>query len=108
MPTPETHWPEQPSIPRPTRVQAIWTRRGVFLGVVQTLNDFHLGRFRIITDATLIGDLGADSLHVAEIALALEEDFRVPVMDAQIGAGTTVGQVVDVIHSELVKVGRGV
>ncbi len=45
----------------------------------------HLGvdREKVTPDADLIEDLGADSLDLVEIVMAIEEEFRIEIPDAE-------------------------
>lgn len=53
-------------------------------------------RFFLITpESTLIDDLGADSLDIAEIVIALENEFSVDVPDEDVEKMTTVGDIYD-------------
>lgn len=51
---------------------------------------------RVVTDARLGPDLGADSLDVVEIDMALEEEFGIVVADELITDLSTVAEVVAV------------
>ena len=55
-----------------------------------------------VTDATTLASLGADSLDVVEIAMALEEDFDIEIDDRELsGCLTTVGEVVELMRKKL-------
>ena len=45
---------------------------------------------QVVTEASFMDDLGADSLDIVEIAMALEEEFEVEISDADIDRIDTV------------------
>ena len=49
------------------------------------------------SDASFIDDLGADSLDIVELIMALEEEFDMEIPDADAEKISTVGDVVDYI-----------
>ena len=49
-------------------------------------------------DAALIDDLGADSLDVVELVMALEEEFKTEIPDEEAEKITTVQQAIDYIN----------
>lgn len=49
---------------------------------------------RVVPDAKLVDDLGADSLAVVEVILAFEEKFDVRIPDEALSCGVTVGDLV--------------
>lgn len=51
--------------------------------------------------AALADDLGADSLHVVELVLDLEDHFGVDIDDVAMTGVATVGQLVDVVLARL-------
>ena len=51
----------------------------------------------ITNDASFIDDLGADSLDIVELIMALEEEFDIEIPDADAEKIVTVGDVVDYI-----------
>lgn len=53
-------------------------------------------------DASFIDDLGADSLDIVELIMALEEEFDTEIPDADAEKIVTVGDVVDYIKEHLV------
>lgn len=56
----------------------------------------------IKTDARILWDLGADSLDVVEILLALEEKFDVSIKECEATeAGDTVGDLVSLVTKKL-------
>ena len=52
-------------------------------------------------EASFIDDLGADSLDIVELVMALEEEFDIEIPDADAEKVTTVGDVVDYIKENV-------
>lgn len=55
----------------------------------------------ISVETTFIDDLGADSLDVVELIMALEEEFDTEIPDSDAEKVVTVGDVVDYIKDHL-------
>ena len=55
----------------------------------------------ITTETTFIDDLGADSLDIVELIMALEEAFDIEIPDADAEKVVTVGDVVDYIKDHV-------
>ena len=55
----------------------------------------------ITPDASFIDDLGADSLDIVELVMALEEEFDIEIPDADAEKVVTVGDVVDYIKENV-------
>lgn len=53
----------------------------------------------VVMEASLIDDLGADSLDVVELIMALEEEFDIEIPDEEAENIVTVGDIVDYIKS---------
>lgn len=53
----------------------------------------------VATEASFVDDLGADSLDVVELVMALEEEFGVEIPDEDAEKIVTVGQAVKYIES---------
>ena len=51
----------------------------------------------VVTDASFIDDLGADSLDIVELIMALEEEFDIEIQDADAEKIVTVSDVVEYI-----------
>ena len=51
----------------------------------------------VTLEASFIDDLGADSLDIVELIMALEEEFDIEIPDADAEKVVTVGDVVDYI-----------
>lgn len=62
------------------------------LGVVDT---------SVTLDASFIDDLGADSLDIVELIMALEEEFDIEIPDEDAEKVVTVGDVVDYIKDNI-------
>ena len=55
----------------------------------------------VTQDASFIDDLGADSLDIVELIMALEEEFDTEIPDSDAEKIVTVGDVVDYIKEHL-------
>ena len=55
----------------------------------------------ITEDASFIDDLGADSLDLVELIMALEEEFGIEIQDADAEKVVTVGDVVNYIKENV-------
>ena len=55
----------------------------------------------ITTEASFIDDLGADSLDIVELIMALEEEFDTEIPDGDAEKIVTVGDVVDYIKDHV-------
>ena len=55
----------------------------------------------ITMEASFIDDLGADSLDIVELVMALEEEFDIEIPDADAEKVVTVGDVVDYIKENV-------
>ena len=55
----------------------------------------------VTLDANFIDDLGADSLDIVELVMALEEEFDIEIPDADAEKVVTVGDVVDYIKENV-------
>ncbi|OGH59750.1 MAG: acyl carrier protein [Candidatus Lindowbacteria bacterium RIFCSPLOWO2_12_FULL_62_27] len=54
---------------------------------------------KVTLDANFLDDLGADSLELTELVLAVEEEFSLKIPDDQIENLTTVGKVVTFVET---------
>jgi len=63
---------------------------------VNTIITDHLGvnREALVPEASLLDDLGADSLDVVELVMALEEEFGIEVPDDDVGNIRTISDIV--------------
>ena len=55
----------------------------------------------VTTEASFIDDLGADSLDIVELIMALEEEFDMKIPDADAEKIVTVGDVVEYIREHV-------
>ena len=55
----------------------------------------------VTMEASFIDDLGADSLDIVELVMALEEEFDIEIPDADAEKVTTVGDVVENIKENV-------
>ena len=55
----------------------------------------------VTLEASFIDDLGADSLDIVELVMALEEEFDIEIPDADAEKVATVGDVVDYIKDHI-------
>ena len=62
------------------------------LGVVDTA---------VTMEASFIDDLGADSLDIVELVMAIEEEFEIEIPDSDAEKVVTVGDVVDYIKENV-------
>lgn len=60
---------------------------------------------KITPDARIMDDLGADSLNIVELVLALEEEFTVEIFDEDAEKIQTVREIVEYIQNQLQKRG---
>ena len=74
----------------------------VFDKVKEIINDtLSCGEDIITMDAVLIDDLGADSLDIVELIMALEEEFDLEIPDSDAEKVVTVGDVVEYIKDNV-------
>ena len=55
----------------------------------------------VTLDASFIDDLGADSLDIVELVMAIEEEFDIEIPDSDAEKVVTVGDVVDYIKENV-------
>ena len=55
----------------------------------------------VTMEASFIDDLGADSLDIVELVMALEEEFNIEIPDSDAEKVVTVGDVVDYIKENV-------
>ena len=55
----------------------------------------------ITSETTFIDDLGADSLDIVELVMAIEEEFDIEIPDSDAEKVVTVGDVVDYIKENV-------
>ena len=56
---------------------------------------------KIVTEASFVDDLGADSLDTVELIMELEEEFSLEIPDEEAEKLTTVGKVVDYVEKNI-------
>lgn len=66
--------------------------------IVENLN---VGEDQVTNDASFSDDLGADSLDIVELVMALEEAFEIEIPDEVAEKIATVQQAIDLIGKEL-------
>ena len=62
-------------------------------------NQFGIDTDELSEDTDIVADLGADSLDVVEMMMALEEEFGITIEDEKIAELKTIGDVVDCVES---------
>ncbi len=73
----------------------------VFEKIVEILAEqFDEDEKSITTDTNLTEDLGADSLDLADVLMAIEDEFEVEIPDEDIENIKTVGDIVDYIEAK--------
>jgi acyl carrier protein len=88
-------------------------RRGAKGGIVNTMSQDILNRVKKVTveelgvkeeevteTASFQEDLGADSLDVVELVMALEDEFGIDIPDEEVGEIKTVGDAVNYIEKK--------
>lgn len=55
----------------------------------------------VTNEATFLDDLGADSLDIVELIMALEEEFDIEIPDEEVEKAITVKDVVDYIVEQI-------
>jgi len=55
----------------------------------------------VTMEASFIDDLGADSLDIVELVMAIEEEFKIEIPDSDAEKVVTVGDVVDYIKENV-------
>ncbi len=57
----------------------------------------------IVRDASLIDDMGADSLDIVELVMAMEEEFEMEIPDEDAEKISTVQDIIDYVQGRLKK-----
>ena len=65
------------------------------------VNQLGVSDTSVIMEASFIDDLGADSLDIVELVMALEEEFDIEIPDEDAEKAVTVGDVVDYIKENI-------
>ena len=66
-------------------------------------SQFELDIEKISRETDIMNDLGADSLDLVELIMALEEEFAIRVVDDSVYEHKTVGEIADYIESLIKK-----
>ncbi len=78
------------------------TRDEIYEALKKTLSDeLEIDASKITPDADFKSDLDADSLHLVELAMELEDNYDITIPDEVALQLTTVGSVVDYISEKL-------
>ena len=56
---------------------------------------------QVVTTASFVDDLGADSLDTVELVMALEEEFETEIPDEEAEKITTVQQAIDYVNANI-------
>jgi acyl carrier protein len=62
-----------------------------------TVEELDVKPEEVTMEASFTDDLGADSLDVVELVMALEDEFEIDIPDEEVGEIKTVGNAVDYI-----------
>lgn len=82
---------------RPVR-PGLWPEDSIEKRVIEVVAEqLGVSKDQVTPDARIINDLGADSLDVVELVMALEEKFDMSIPDDAAEKIQTVGQVIDYI-----------
>lgn len=77
---------------------AAWRLSMITEEVVQIITDLlGVDESKVTFDARLIEDLNADSLDAVELAMTLEEHFKIQVSDEEVEHMSTVGEIAETI-----------
>ena len=70
---------------------------------VNTIIGDHLAvdRASLVPEANLLDDLGADSLDIVELVMALEEEFGIEVPDEDVERMKTINDIVEYLRSRV-------
>jgi acyl carrier protein len=60
-------------------------------------------RDKLVSDASFMGDLGADSLDTVELVMAFEKEFDIDIPDEEAEKLRTVGQAMKYLHDKMGK-----
>lgn len=78
------------------------TRDEIYAALTRTLADeLEIDAARISPEASFKDDLDADSLHLVELVMELEDSYGIAIPDDEARALETVGAVVDYIAAKL-------
>ena len=64
------------------------------------VEQMYVTREECVPEASFIDDLGADSLDLVELIMAMEENFNVEIMDDELGKLRTVQDAIDYVKEK--------
>ena len=86
------------------RLALLMTRDEIYEALKKTLvEELEIDASKISLEADFKSDLDADSLHLVELAMELEDNYDVTIPDEVALELTTVGSVVDYVSEKLAK-----
>ncbi|MDR2828127.1 MAG: acyl carrier protein [Acholeplasmatales bacterium] len=56
---------------------------------------------KVVLDANLTDDLGADSIDAVEVIMAAEEEFKIQISDEDMKSAKTIGDLVNIIEKKV-------
>ena len=65
------------------------------------VEQLRVSRDEVVPEASFIDDLGADSLHIVELVMAMEEEFDVEIPDDDAEKIQTIGDAVSYLKEKL-------
>lgn len=65
------------------------------------VNQLGVDEDKVVMDASIVDDLGADSLDVVDLIMSLEEEFDIEIPDEDVETMKTVSDVVKYIEAKL-------
>lgn len=65
------------------------------------VNQLGVDEDKVVIDASIVDDLGADSLDVVDLIMSLEEEFDIEIPDEDVETMKTVSDVVKYIEAKL-------
>ncbi|MBJ7347374.1 MAG: acyl carrier protein [Thermoleophilaceae bacterium] len=78
------------------------TRDEIYAAISRTLSEeLEIDASRISPEANFKDDLDADSLHLVELVMELEDSYSIKIPDDEVSELLTVGAVVDYIAAKL-------
>ena len=64
-------------------------------------DQLNVDEYEVTMDALFVDDLGADSLDIVEVAMALEEEFKIEIDDGDIEKMVRVKNAVELVEQKL-------
>jgi acyl carrier protein len=65
------------------------------------LSQFGIDEDQLTPDTDIVNDLGADSLDVMEMLMALEEEYGILVVDDDVSELRTISEIVEFVESKI-------